>query len=186
MGDSRIYDGLTKDQRYRLKDLDAYRNHKREYAKTPEQREKRRLYQSKWREVNREKYNEWARVYHHKNKTKWDSRRRWWVIKSKYHITEEDYQKMFEAQNGVCKICGNPPYEHAKNKMSKVLHIDHDHVTGKIRGLLCSRCNGALGWYEKCSEEIKSYLNENNGKEEYKQEEQIDRPVEIGPGCGTE
>jgi len=151
-------DGLTKTQRYRLKDVEAYRKHKREYAKTPEERERRRLYQAKWRKENRDHYNAWAREYHHKNKEHWKSRQRWYRIKFTYNITEEEYQKMLDEQNGVCKICGNLPTEHGKNKMSKVLHIDHDHKTGEIRGLLCSRCNGALGWYEKCKEGIESYL----------------------------
>jgi hypothetical protein len=133
-----------------------------------ESKKKKRDYMRLWRDKNRERYNKWANTYHHLNKHLWESRTRWWVIKSKYNITEEDYQKMFNEQNGVCKICGNHPSPHGKNKTSVVLHIDHDHTTGKIRGLLCSRCNGALGWYEKCSEEIKSYLNENNGKEENK------------------
>lgn len=47
-------DGLTKHQRYRLKDLDAYRKRKREYAKTPAQREKRRAYQRLWYAKNAE------------------------------------------------------------------------------------------------------------------------------------
>lgn len=158
MSKIRINDGLTKTQRYRLKDLDAYREKKREYAKTPEEREKRRIYQARWREKNREKYNEWAKEYHHKNKHLWESRTRGWQIKCKYNITEEDYQRMFNEQVGVCKICGRPPHGHGKNKRSIVLHIDHDHSTNEVRGLLCSRCNGALGWYEKCKEGIESYL----------------------------
>lgn len=160
MADSKIYDGLTKDQRYRLKDLESYRKRKREYAKTPEQREKRRLSQAKWREANRDKYNAWAREYHHKNKHLWVSRTRAWILKSTYGITLEQYDKMLENQKGVCLICGNLPSEHGKSKQSKVLHIDHDHESGEVRGLLCSRCNGALGWYEKHSSRIKSYLKE--------------------------
>jgi len=54
MGDSGMYKDLTKDQKYRLKNLDSYRKRKREYVKTPEQREKRRQYMRLWREKNRE------------------------------------------------------------------------------------------------------------------------------------
>jgi hypothetical protein len=61
---------------------------------------------------------------------------------------------------GDSKICGDSPHAHGKNKMSLVLHIDHDHETGEIRGLLCSRCNGALGWYEKHKNGIETYLLE--------------------------
>jgi hypothetical protein len=46
---------------------------------------------------------------------------------------------MFEAQRGVCVICGE-----ARPK-ERTLHVDHDHETGVIRGLLCFRCNQAIG-----------------------------------------
>lgn len=56
----------------------------------------------------------------------------------------ELYNQMFEAQNGVCKICGNPE-THRRNGRVKALAIDHCHKTGVIRGLLCSECNTGLG-----------------------------------------
>ena len=46
---------------------------------------------------------------------------------------------MLEAQNGVCAICGEARPE------ERTLHVDHDHETGAIRGLLCVRCNNAIG-----------------------------------------
>jgi len=64
--------------------------------------------------------------------------RRYHLIK-KYGITEEDYQRMFDEQNGGCAICGG-----TKGKNGR-LHIDHNHATGKVRGLLCSPCNVAIG-----------------------------------------
>ena len=60
-------------------------------------------------------------------------------MKRKYGITIADYDRLFDEQQGVCAICGQPrPGE-------RTLHIDHDHETGVIRGLLCFRCNNALG-----------------------------------------
>lgn len=53
-------------------------------------------------------------------------------------ITVEEYNMMFEAQQGVCKICGRP------DPLGR-LAIDHDHTTNKVRGLLCRACNLALG-----------------------------------------
>src|SRR3989442_7637556 len=47
------------------------------------------------------------------------------------------YAEMVRAKGGGCAICGNPP-------KTRRLHVDHDHRTGKIRGLLCHRCNRAL------------------------------------------
>ena len=55
-------------------------------------------------------------------------------------VTDEDYARMLDAQGGGCAICGNPP-------RSRRLHVDHDHRTGKVRGLLCFRCNRGLPNY---------------------------------------
>src|SRR5204862_7451311 len=60
-------------------------------------------------------------------------------LKRTYGITIEQYDAMLEAQGGVCMICKEPRPE------ERTLHVDHDHKTGKIRGLLCFRCNNAIG-----------------------------------------
>lgn len=59
--------------------------------------------------------------------------------KSKYGITLDEYDEMFDKQNGVCAICGMVWVG------GKRLLVDHDHKTGLVRGLLCHRCNVALG-----------------------------------------
>ena len=55
-----------------------------------------------------------------------------------YGISVEDYERMLEEQDGGCHICGKKPE-------GRALDIDHDHATGKVRGLLCSNHNRALG-----------------------------------------
>ncbi|MDO8302701.1 MAG: endonuclease VII domain-containing protein, partial [Sedimentisphaerales bacterium] len=55
-----------------------------------------------------------------------------------YGMTTEEYDEILTAQNGVCATCGRPPN-------GKYLSIDHDHDTGKVRGLLCDNCNRSLG-----------------------------------------
>jgi hypothetical protein len=63
-----------------------------------------------------------------------------------YKITLEDYQEIFKAQGGVCAICHNPEtIVDAKNGLTRDLAVDHDHRTGRVRGLLCRRCNQAIG-----------------------------------------
>jgi hypothetical protein len=52
-------------------------------------------------------------------------------------VTDAEYVTMLAAQHGVCAICGNTP-------KTRRLDVDHDHRTGRIRGLLCHRCNRAL------------------------------------------
>lgn len=58
-------------------------------------------------------------------------------LRRRYGIGDADFQRMLAAQGGVCAICKGPDPR----------HVDHDHVTGKVRGILCFNCNGGLGYY---------------------------------------
>jgi predicted nucleic acid-binding Zn ribbon protein len=60
----------------------------------------------------------------------------------KYGVTSEDYVKMFEAQGGRCAVCGRHQAEFELR-----LCVDHDHVDGVVRGLLCKWCNFGLGYF---------------------------------------
>jgi len=74
---------------------------------------------------------------------------------------EQEYQKKLAEQNGVCAICGERP------KKTRRLAFDHDHKTGKMRGLLCGRCNMVLGSINEDTEILKkmiAYLEKWNGK----------------------
>lgn len=65
-------------------------------------------------------------------------------LKTLYNLTVNEYNKLVERQNGLCAICGK--VETANNQYGMFpLSIDHDHITGKVRGLLCQRCNRMLG-----------------------------------------
>jgi len=59
---------------------------------------------------------------------------------ARYGITVEQYDEMLATQGGGCAICGS-----AADGNGRYLHIDHDHETGAVRGILCSNCNRALG-----------------------------------------
>lgn len=61
-------------------------------------------------------------------------------LKRTYGISFAEYEKMLNAQNGKCAICGT-----TSTGSRKAFHVDHDHKTGKIRGLLCSQCNTGIG-----------------------------------------
>ncbi|HVF75795.1 MAG TPA: endonuclease VII domain-containing protein [Acidimicrobiales bacterium] len=63
-------------------------------------------------------------------------------LRRKFGITLETYDEMLAAQEGVCGICERPPRDDIS------LHVDHEHGTGRVRGLLCFRCNNALGDFE--------------------------------------
>jgi len=60
--------------------------------------------------------------------------------KQNYGLSDADYQAMKTAQQGVCAICEKPPTD------LQPLSVDHDHENGKLRGLLCNRCNRGLGF----------------------------------------
>lgn len=89
-----------------------------------------------------EKYKKWAREY--KRSDKYQRYRRNHDFKKKFGITLDDYDKMFESQNGVCSICNQPETFTMKGRTHS-LAVDHCHDTGKIRGLLCRSCNQAIG-----------------------------------------
>lgn len=62
----------------------------------------------------------------------------------RYGLTPERYDEILLAQGGVCAACGQP--ETGRNQRGPVsMAVDHDHDTGQVRGLLCMRCNRALG-----------------------------------------
>lgn len=71
-------------------------------------------------------------------------------LRQKYGLTLEDYDKMLNSQNGVCFIC--------KERKRRRLAVDHDHSTGRIRGLLCDVCNWNVEWYIKNKDIIGAYL----------------------------
>lgn len=64
-------------------------------------------------------------------------------LKTKYGITPEQYDEMLKAQDGCCAICRSP----TPGIRGQSFCVDHDHTTGRIRGLLCGKCNRALGFF---------------------------------------
>jgi Recombination endonuclease VII len=92
----------------------------------------------KWQRDNRERYNAKQRAYRRKNADK----DREYHLQRQFGLTQAEYEQRLAAQDGSCAVCGNPP-----GKTS--LHVDHDHDTGAIRGLLCMRCNNALGLFRE-------------------------------------
>ncbi len=107
---------------------------------------------NKCRKINREEYHKnykatfeyrkGRRIYQksQKNKTR--------LLKKYFNLSFEDYQKMVRQQSNKCAICGDK--ERIKRNGNKMeLAIDHSHRTGKVRGLLCQRCNRGLGLFKE-------------------------------------
>lgn len=75
-------------------------------------------------------------------------------LKERYGLTKEDYEIILNRQNKLCAICKCLP----EQSNHKILHVDHNHTTGKVRGLLCSSCNGALGLFKDNPEVVAAAL----------------------------
>ena len=89
------------------------------------------------------------------------TKRNWLVWK--YGITEDQYNSMLVEQEGVCIICGQKETKKSRTGNIVALHVDHDHSTGKVRGLLCHKCNTILGLGNENKEvfyKIIQYLDE--------------------------
>jgi len=121
---------LTKSEinmRYRKKHPDRDKASKDSWvAKNPDYNKE---YQKEYRKKNPNAVNEWRK----------DNRMsaREAHLKNKFGITHFEFEFLKEFQGGVCAICKTPT--------DKTLHVDHDHATSKVRGLLCSNCNRGIG-----------------------------------------
>lgn len=102
-------------------------------------KEKHKEHCNKWRENNREQDLASKAKYRAENKEKIAEGYRRHILKKNFGITKEEYDQMLAHQNGVCAICLEVC------ATGRDLAVDHDHETGKVRGLLCRDCNVSLG-----------------------------------------
>lgn len=80
-------------------------------------------------------------------------------LKTNYGIDELVYRKMYEAQHGVCAICKQP-----ESIEGRQLCVDHSHITGDVRGLLCSNCNRGIGLLKDSPELLRNAFHYLTGK----------------------
>jgi len=101
-------------------------------------------------------------AYKNKDKEK-ENWAKWRKIKKlqSVGVFDKTYEELLDIQNGVCAICEQPENTNYKRSLS----IDHDHITGKFRGLLCHMCNTGLGKFFDNPELLiaaTNYLKETN------------------------
>jgi len=94
--------------------------------------EKVRTQNKAYREKNKNERLVYDKIYREKNRDKIEAHR----LKTMYGLNVENYNELFIKQCGRCAICGKHQAE-----LKQALSIDHCHKTGKIRGLLCAKCN---------------------------------------------
>jgi hypothetical protein len=66
------------------------------------------------------------------------------ILKNRYNLTQEEYDLLLKNQNNTCAICDTKENVSKKGSIFS-LGVDHNHVSGKNRGLLCHRCNSGIG-----------------------------------------
>ena len=118
--------------------------HKKRLAENAEYREKIRAARRRYRETHKDEINERRRLRRRTDsafrdkerasKREWERRKRYREV---YRISLDDYHAMRMRQNSVCAIC---------KRSGRALCVDHCHACGKVRGLLCGKCNSVLGF----------------------------------------
>lgn len=150
-----MYTGEKKreyDREYKRKNREKINARRRElYAADPQRRSSQVAKTKAWREANPEKYqaqldardrekvNQRSREWYQANLERAAKTTRRNKLRREYGLTLEQFDAMLTAQAGLCAICQRemtPP------------HVDHDHSTGVVRGLLCQPCNTALGLFQ--------------------------------------
>ncbi len=146
------------DKQYYNKNKDRLLKKAKDYNQNPENKQKSKEYHKQYYLKNKEKlsiqnknnyikhkdsYKEISKSYRINNKEKIVKDRSIYKRKIRYNITQEQYITMLEEQHNCCAAC-NKPF-HGKGGNSLAPAIDHDHKTGKIRGILHQSCNKALG-----------------------------------------
>ena len=120
-----------------------------------------------YKNLNKDKHFNICKKCHYNRYTEWRKNpdnlkkviqyRRNAAFKRRYGITLEQYEQMVKDQNNQCLICERQPDGYGAPQ-SRVLSVDHCHTSGKIRGLLCHRCNTALGALREDTDIIKKAL----------------------------
>jgi hypothetical protein len=102
------------------------------------------------------------REYFKTHREMWDKSRFKRNLKSLYGLTVAEYEQLLASQYHRCAICDR----HADDCRQR-LNVDHDHITGKVRGLLCGPCNAALSIFQDDQERLYraiQYLEYNSSK----------------------
>jgi hypothetical protein len=131
----------------------------KKYFSIPENKEKRRLASAKFRKKNPDYFKQekiimkarksaldWYRKNPERSKNNnWNRK-----LVREYGISRVEYDKMLESQKGLCAICYQPD--------TRKLSVDHNHQTGRVRELLCSRCNTSIGLLDENVERLNNMM----------------------------
>lgn len=133
---------------------------RRDYICIPCSKKKWKEHGAKWAKENPAAYHKLHRKSH---------------LNHRYGISIEEYDKLFLAQGGVCALCSEPP-------TVRYLSVDHCHRTGTVRGLLCKKCNTALGLFRENIKTLRAaaeYVEKYNRGAETTEAHQQPRPADL-------
>lgn len=116
-------------------------------------REQQKIYQFKWYNDNKERLKKNFKAYYEINKEAFKIRNKKSYFR-RYGITYEEAMAMWIKQNKLCRIC-NTELLPLGTQLTKGFCVDHDHKTGKFRGILCHNCNAGIGMFKENIELIK-------------------------------
>jgi hypothetical protein len=93
----------------------------------------------RWQQANAERHNAYQRRY----RAEHPQQLRAGHLRRVFNLSGEQYEALLNAQGGGCALCGREP------RPGRSLHVDHNHKTGAVRGLLCFRCNAGIGQFRE-------------------------------------
>lgn len=106
---------------------------------------RRKAYKARYYQKNKTRILKRNHEYYLNNTEKVEAQKFKYYLRYKFGIEPEHYSQMLEKQGHKCAICGYIPPEEASSV--EKLYVDHNHATGKVRGLICMNCNSALGHF---------------------------------------
>lgn len=125
----------AKEKRHYLKNIDRIHARMATYRAVPANKEKNKAYQKAWYAA-------------HKDQKKQSTRQR--ILRKKYGLTPAAFLQLMASQNYRCVICGRPLADNGRT------HVDHDHVTGRTRSLLCCTCNQGIGLFHESPDSLRA------------------------------
>lgn len=136
----------VKEQRKR-----TWNNIKSNHSRLLEKRRKQNMWHHSTKAKRTEKLLAQSRKSYKQNPAYW----RAYALRKRFNLSVSEYQEVHDAQNGLCAICHKPEVDLSKLGKVKFLTVDHCHVTGAVRGLLCRKCNAGLGMFSESSEMLR-------------------------------
>lgn len=127
---------LARTAEYKKNNKEKVIEHRKNY------KDRQKIKNKEYRELHKEELKEYNKQYRIDNREKVNELNSKSIIKNRYGLKISDIKEMAIRQQYRCAICEN------KFHSNKNMHIDHDHKTGKVRMLLCKKCNNGIGFFD--------------------------------------